>query len=166
MAIKRSRSAASSQPIHGTCVAVGGRGVLIRGRSGAGKSDLALRLIGEGARLVADDQVLVRRAAGKVIASAPKILRGLIEVRGVGIVPVPAAASATLALIVDLVAPSAVARLPEPAFATLAGVSIPVAKVAPFEASAPHKVLLALRFGAGSTGRIRRSRSSVRTPSS
>lgn len=164
MTIKRTRSLASSPSIHGTCVAIGRRGVLIRGRSGAGKSDLALRLIGDGARLIADDQVLLRRAAGKVIASAPQALRGLIEVRGIGIVPVPTAASVELCLVVDLVAPRAVARLPEPAFATIEGLSIPAVRVAPFEASAPLKVRLALRFGAGSTGRDRRSRSpSVRT---
>jgi len=164
MTITRSRSSAPSPSIHGTCVAVGRHGVLIRGRSGAGKSDLALRLIGEGARLVADDQVVLRRAAGKIIASAPKTLRGLIEARGVGIVSVPTAASAALCLIVELVAPRTVARLPDPAFATVAGVAIPVVRLAPFEASAPLKVRLALRFGAGSTGPVRRSRSpSVRT---
>jgi serine kinase of HPr protein (carbohydrate metabolism regulator) len=162
MTIKK--SLASSQPIYGTCVAVGRRGVLIRGRSGAGKSDLALRLIADGARLVADDQVLLRRVAGKVTASAPKTLRGLIEVRGVGIVPVPTASSAALCLIVDLVSPRAVPRLPEPVFATLAGVAVPLVIVTPFEASAPLKVRLALRFGAGSTDRDRRSRSpSART---
>ena len=159
MTAKPSRSPARSAPIHGTCVAIGRCGVLIRGRSGAGKSDLALRLIGDGARLVADDQVLLRRAAGKLTASAPKILRGLIEVRGVGIVPVPTQSSAELCLIVDLVAPRAVPRLPEPAFATLAGLAVAVVRLTPFEASAPLKVRLALRFGAGSTGRVSRSRS-------
>jgi HPr kinase/phosphorylase len=164
MTIKRTRSFASSPSIHGTCVAIGRRGVLIRGRSGAGKSDLALRLIGDGARLIADDRVLLRRVAGKVIAAAPTTLRGLIEVRGVGIVSVPTSASAKLCLIVDLVASRAVVRLPEPAVATVAGVSIPVVRLAPLEASSPIKVRLALRFGAGSTGRIRRPRSSsVRT---
>ena len=154
----------ASQPIHGTCVAVGRRGVLIRGRSGAGKSDLALRLIADGARLVADDQVLLRRVARKVMASAPKTVRGLIEVRGVGIVPVPTAASTPLCLIVDLVSPRAVPRLPEPELATLAGIAIPVMRLTPYEASAALKVRLALRFGAGSTGRDRRSRSlSART---
>ncbi|MBM3488544.1 MAG: hypothetical protein FJX67_18250, partial [Alphaproteobacteria bacterium] len=50
--------------LHATCIAVDGIGVLVRGASGAGKSDLALRLIDAGARLVADDQVLVEAAAG------------------------------------------------------------------------------------------------------
>lgn len=158
MKSKRLRPPAHSAPIHGTCVAIGRRGVLLRGRSGAGKSDLALRLIADGARLVADDQVLLHRVAAKVIASSPKSLRGLIEVRGVGIVPVPTSPSVELRLIVDLVAPGAVPRLPEPALVTMAGLAIPVVSIAPFEASAPLKVRLALRFGAGSTGRARRSR--------
>ena len=163
-AMSAKQSPALSQPVHGTCVAIGRRGVLIRGRSGAGKSDLALRLMADGARLVADDQVLLRHVAGKVMASAPKKLHGLIEVRGIGIVPVPTASAAMLWLIVDLVAPRAVARLPEPVFATLAGVTVPLVRLTPFEASAPLKVRLALRFGAGSTGRDRRSRSlSART---
>ena len=157
-AMTSKKSPASSQPIHGTCVAVGRRGVLIRGRSGAGKSDLALRLIADGARLVADDQVLLRRVAGKMIASAPKTLCGLIEVRGIGIVSVPTTFSVPLCLIVDLVSLRAVPRLPEMVFATMAGIAVPLVKLTPFEASAPLKVRLALRFGAGSTGGHRRSR--------
>lgn len=145
----------AAQPIHGTCVAIGSHGVLIRGRSGAGKSDLALRLIAEGARLVADDQVLVRAVAGHLVARAPEPIRGLIEVRGVGLVPAPTAASARIGLVVDLAASHAVARLPEPQSTRIQGVDVPLATLAPFEASAAIKVRLALRFGAGSTGPAR-----------
>jgi len=71
--------------IHGTCVALSGLGVLLRGPSGSGKSDLALRLIDGGAKLVADDQVeLALDAAGRVMARAPATLSGLLEVRGIG----------------------------------------------------------------------------------
>lgn len=162
----RARNAVASrtgpQPIHGTCVAIGGRGILIRGGSGAGKSDLALRLIAEGARLVADDQVLVGRVAGRLVARAPEPIRGLIEVRGVGLVPAPTAASARLALVVDLAPAGSVPRLPEPRSTRIDGIDIPVAALAPFEASAPIKVRLALRFGAGTTGAIRRSRATAK----
>jgi serine kinase of HPr protein (carbohydrate metabolism regulator) len=155
---KRARAPrAGAQPIHGTCVALGARGVLIRGRSGAGKSDLALRLIAEGARLVADDQVLVQAVAGRIVARAPDPIRGLIEVRGVGLVPAPTTASATIRLVVDLAAARAVPRLPEPQSTRIAGIDIPLATLAPFEASAAIKVRLALRFGAGSTGPARRA---------
>jgi HPr kinase/phosphorylase len=151
--------ARSSRPVlvHGTCVAIGARGVLIRGRSGAGKSDLALRLIEAGARLVADDQVQLTPAATAPVASAPNSIRGLIEARGVGIVAVPTRAAAPLRLIVDLVGSGAVPRLPEPRRVRIAGAEIPAIALAPFEGSAPLKVRLALRFGAGSTRPMRAS---------
>jgi serine kinase of HPr protein (carbohydrate metabolism regulator) len=161
MAARGSRARRSgAQPIHGTCVALGNRGVLIRGRSGAGKSDLALRLIAEGARLIADDQVLVEAVAGRLVARAPEPIRGLIEVRGVGLVPAPTASSAAVRLVIDLAAARAVPRLPEPRSTRIAGIDVPLATLAPFEASAAIKVRLALRFGAGTTGpAIRRASS-------
>lgn len=135
--------------VHGTAVAIDGRGVLLRGVPGAGKSDLALRLIDGGARLIADDRVDVRVADGRVAISAPTTLAGLIEARGVGIVPVGAVASAPLALVVDLVAPDHVPRLPDPSTCEIAGIAIAHVRLAPFEASAPAKVRLALAVAAG-----------------
>ena len=137
--------------VHGTCVAVGARGVLIRGRSGAGKSDLALRLIDAGARLVADDQVRLTPSGTAPVASAPTSIRGLIEARGVGIVALPTRAAARVRLVVDLVGPRSVPRLPAPLRVSLVGASVPAIVLTPFEGSAPLKVRLALRFGAGST---------------
>jgi hypothetical protein len=87
--------------IHGTCVVLQAKGVLLLGASGAGKSDLALRLIHDGATLVADDRVVLGLKAGKITASAPTTIAGLIEVRGLGIVKLPARA-ANLALVVQL----------------------------------------------------------------
>ncbi len=131
--------------VHGTCVAIDGVGVLLRGPSGAGKSDLALRLIDRGASLVADDQVLLDGIDGRLVARAPEALFGRIEVRGVGILDVPAVASAAVGLLVDLVPPEAVERLPERRRETLAGVTLPVLRLTPFEASAATKVRLAAR---------------------
>jgi HPr kinase/phosphorylase len=133
--------------IHATCVAVDGAGVLIRGPSGSGKSDLALRLIDAGAVLVADDRVLLTPGApgGPPAAAPPPALAGRIEVRGIGIVALPHLASAPLALVVDLVAPHAVERLPEPGRAALCGAALPRIALAPFEASAVAKVRLAVR---------------------
>lgn len=130
--------------LHGTAIALGGRGVLLLGPSGSGKSDLALRLIDEGARLVADDRVVLRAAAGRLIARAPDALRGLLEVRGIGIVTLPSLASVPLALAVDLVPPEQVERLPEAAEWGYAGISLPRLALAPFEASAPAKLRLAV----------------------
>ena len=57
--------ALSSETLHMSCVAIDGRAVLIAGRSGRGKSDLALRLLDRGAGLVSDDYVFVRRSEGR-----------------------------------------------------------------------------------------------------
>lgn len=133
---------------HATCVDIDGIGVLLRGPSGSGKSDLALRLIEGGARLVADDRVELAPAGGRVIASAPAALRGRIEVRGLGIVAVDAIPETSIELVVDLVAPDAVERLPAPATAEVIGLRLPLLRLAPFEASATAKVRVALKAAA------------------
>ena len=137
--------------IHATCVALrqgrSWRAALLRGPSGAGKSDLALRLIESGARLVADDQTELSLQDGRVIASAPATIRELIEVRGVGIVRLGRdrlARRAAVVLLIDLVSPDRIVRLPEPSRETLLGVDLPVLALAPFEASASAKLRLAL----------------------
>jgi serine kinase of HPr protein (carbohydrate metabolism regulator) len=139
--------------IHGTAIAVGDRSVLIRGRSGAGKSDLALRclavpvgyFVASPPRLVADDRVMVVAGPAGVLVSAPAPLRGLLEVRGVGIIRVPTVDNARLALVADIVAPEEIERLPGllPS-ADICGTAVPRMLIAPFEVSAPLKLLLAL----------------------
>ena len=138
--------------IHAACVAIGGAAVLLRGPSGAGKSDLALRLIEGGGKLVADDQVLLTAENGRLVARAPAPIAGKLEVRGLGIVPVAIAAEAPVGLIVDLVAADAVERLPEPQRETILGIEIARARLAPFEASAPAKLRLALAGARGNIG--------------
>ena len=139
--------------VHGTCVALGERAVLLRGESGAGKSDLALRFLaleGEGGDtplLVADDQVWVEaRGDGSVVASAPGTLAGRIEVRGVGIMQVPHRKEATLVLVCDLSARESVPRLPpEPLDKTeVAGIPLPCLRLTAFESSAALKLKMAL----------------------
>ena len=132
--------------LHASCVAIGRKAVLLLGPSGAGKSDLALRLIDQGARLVADDRTDLMLDRGCWIASAPKTIAGLIEVRGLGIVTMPVLNRAQVMLAVRL--SKQVPRLPEPDFfhpAGKKGVKIPQIALNPFEASAPAKVRLALR---------------------
>lgn len=126
--------------VHGTAVALDGEAVLLRGPPGAGKSDLALRLIDGGGRLVADDQSEIFRRSDRLWVRAPAALAGLLEIRGIGILPVAAMAEAPLALLVDLVAPAAVERLPEAAVENLLGLSLPRLALAPFEASAVAKL--------------------------
>ena len=130
--------------IHAGCVAIGGRGVLIAGASGRGKSDLALRLIDGGALLVSDDYTMLTVAGDRLIGSAPKTIAGRIEIRGVGIVELPAMAEVPIALHVDLDAPPA--RLPEPKRIEIRGIALPSLALAALEASAPIKLEQALRL--------------------
>ena len=130
--------------LHGTSVALGGDGVLLRGPSGCGKSDLALRLIDGGARLIADDQTELRLSGHDVIASPPATIAGQLEVRGVGILRLPFASRVPLRLVVDLVPPETVERMPEEAHRELLGRPIPCLSLAPFEASTPAKIRFAL----------------------
>jgi hypothetical protein len=174
--------------LHGTCVAIRGRGVLLLGPSGAGKSDLALRLIDRGAALVGDDGIEVERVPAAdlapntppphgreprslptpreetasppsqeqrnvgdrtgLVARAGPNLHGLLEVRGLGILPFPALAEAPLALAV-LLGP-AVPRMPDdpPPTRDMLGVALPLVMLDPREPSAAVKVEQALlRYG-------------------
>jgi HPr kinase/phosphorylase len=139
--------------VPGTCVALGQKAALLRGGSGAGKSDLALRFIALASdkdlqpSLVADDQVVVEPSgdAGLVV-SPPTPLAGKIEIRGLGIVEVPHLAEARLVLAVDLVRPEEVPRMPAdpPESTEIAGKRIPLLRLSAFEPSAPLKLRLAL----------------------
>lgn len=92
----------SSTIVHASCVAVGGRGVLILGESGAGKSALALQLMALGARLVSDDRTILVAGPEGLTARAPEAIRGRIEARFVGLLRAEAVASAAIVLAVTL----------------------------------------------------------------
>lgn len=137
----------------GTVIALGSNAVLIRGAPGSGKSDLALRclslaptaLVPSPPMLVADDRVDITRTQGRLKAEAPATIRGKMEVRGLGIVTVPCTESAELVLVADLTAPERIERFPDPQPVTdLMGVQLPLLYLAPFQAAAPVKLLLAL----------------------
>lgn len=131
------------ETIHASCVAIGDAAVLIAGRSGAGKSDLALRLIDRGARLVSDDYTELRREGAALVARPPGALAGKIEVRGIGIVAMEHRADVAVRLIV--VIDDAPPRLPDPpARRTLAGVALREIALPSLEPSAPVKVEIAL----------------------
>ncbi len=139
--------------LHGTALALGDRGVLIRGPSGSGKSDLALRvlalrpgpLVPQQPMLIADDRVLVVRRTGVLFLECPNTIIGLIEVRGVGIMRVPSIAAARLVLVIDLMGQDDVPRMPEAgAEVEICGVPVHHVRLAPFEQSAPLKLVLAI----------------------
>ena len=138
--------------LHASSVARGAEAVLLLGPPGSGKSDLALRLIQGGWSLVADDRCALRADGETLRAEAPAALRGMLEVRGLGVfdgLPV-AGPDAALRLAVRLVPPGAVPRLPSPAAWTCAAGGAPLPEVA-LDAgpSAPAKVSLALDAALG-----------------
>ncbi len=139
--------------LHASCAALGGDAVILLGPPGSGKSDLVLRLIQDPAwRLVADDQVAITAEPGALRVAPPSPLRGLLEVRGIGIVadlPVAEDPPPMLRLAVHLVPRPAVPRLPEPATWDCAGVGIPAVTLHGHDASAPAKIALALAAACG-----------------
>jgi|JI6StandDraft_1071083.scaffolds.fasta_scaffold26146_2 HPr kinase/phosphorylase len=134
---------AEDRLVHASCVACRGRAILIIGPSGSGKSDLALRLIDRGARLVSDDQTLVTLENGRLLASPPRTIQGLVEVRGLGLRTTEWEAQVPLALAIELGAE--VARYPlEPRVLTVSGIDLPLVRLDGFHASTPLKVEFAL----------------------
>jgi serine kinase of HPr protein (carbohydrate metabolism regulator) len=131
-----------SVQVHGTSVELGGMAILLRGMSGSGKSDLALRLIDRGARLIADDRTQITREGRRLMASSPAPIIGLLEVRGVGVMTVASMDTAPLGLIVDLVDNRAVERLPDPEYVDVLGLRVRRLRLAPFAASTPAKLRL------------------------
>jgi serine kinase of HPr protein (carbohydrate metabolism regulator) len=142
--------------VHASCVAFGSRAVLIRGKSGSGKSDLVLRLIdSEGfgigdrplrAKLVADDQVILTKMGKTLLASPPPTIAGKLEIRGVGILEMPWVGGVALQLVVDLMPFAEIPRMPEaPEMMTsLLGANIRCLALDPSQPSAPARIRSAL----------------------
>jgi serine kinase of HPr protein (carbohydrate metabolism regulator) len=116
---------------HGTAVLLGETGVLIRGKARSGKSALALSLLrraeilGLRARLVSDDQVLLRAEDGRLLARPPASIAGRMEISGVGIFPEDFVEEAEIHLLLNLEPASYVERLPEKNAEELLGVVLP-----------------------------------------
>lgn len=135
------------EQIHATCVEMDGKGVLLMGPPGSGKSDLALRLIDGGARLVADDRTDLVLNDDKLTARAPKELAGKIEVRGIGIVALDTVQDIPVALVIEMAPAEELERIPDPASFEVLGARIPRVRLDPFQASATAKVRVALKHG-------------------
>jgi serine kinase of HPr protein (carbohydrate metabolism regulator) len=139
---------ASSQPTHATVVArrceveAGWRAAILTGPPGSGKSDLALRLLARGWRLVSDDYVYLFASGGALFARAPDAIEGRMEIRGHGVASIRSLRLARVNLTVELVK-GEVERLPEAAVRLHCGIPTPLLRLDPREASACEKVAAA-----------------------
>ena len=131
--------------IYATSVSLNHKGILLLGKSGTGKSDLALRLIeGMGAILISDDRTEIFAENNCVYASCPEPIKGLLEVRGVGIIKKNFIPKEKIHLIVELVEDrKQIDRLPNKEFFEYKGIKVTKIKVYPFEESAVYKIKLA-----------------------
>ncbi len=130
--------------IHGSAVQIGNNAVIIIGDSGTGKSDLALRLIDRGAKLIADDQMIIHGDKNTPIISQTQHHIDAIEIRGVGIIKYSCVNNVPLTLCIKTA--DRYDRYPVPIPMSEFGVfSIPTIKIAAFENSAPIKVEMALK---------------------
>ncbi|KZY03196.1 MULTISPECIES: HPr kinase/phosphorylase [unclassified Sulfitobacter] len=139
----------TSITVHGSCVAIDGRGLLIIGPSGSGKSSLSLRLLSLGAQLVADDRTVLKRTDGHLAATAPGAIAGVIEARGVGLLVHPAQSGVVLAAVVDM-GTEEKARLPERHIRTYLGVTLPCLH----NADSPHFAAALLLYMKGGMKRF------------
>ena len=140
--------------VHGTAIALDSQGVLLRGASGAGKSDLALRLIEAGGRLVADDRVDLTLEGNTVLMSAPETIQGKLEIRGLGIVEIAFIDESPLTLICDLHPFDLIDRLPEQLDEMVLGCPVRTLGLDPRAASAVVIIRYALKVAAGEIGLV------------
>ena len=119
------------------------RGVLIQGASGMGKSDLALRLMQLGARLVADDRSQIWASGSQLYVRCPDTIAGKIEARTLGILDVPYLPMSRVEIVIQLTH-DAIDRLPEPRKISLCDIDLPLLTLDPRPFSAPTLVVQAL----------------------
>lgn len=135
--------------LHATALVAGGTGLLIRGPSGSGKSRLALALIelchgrGRFAALIADDRVWISVHGGRLVATAPEAIAGLIEIRGYGPAALEYEKRAVIDRLVMLVDPEAAPRHRTDAVETLEGLVLPRLDLAARDAAGAARAVLA-----------------------
>ena len=134
--------------LHATCISLKNKGVLIIGKSGSGKSDLALRAIMQkGAKLVADDRTDIALKNNNIYASCPKPVQGLLEVRGIGIIKPPFKLTQKINLVIELVDKiQKIERLPTEEFYEISGIKLKKIRLYPFELSSLEKLELACKI--------------------
>jgi len=135
--------------LHGSCAALEGEAVLLLAPPGGGKSDLLLRLLGQGWELVADDQVMLEADQGLLHAAPPPALAGRMEVFGLGLIEGLAWRAASLRLAVRLVPQAGLSRLPQPQNWEALGLSLPLLHLNAAAPAAPEILRRALDVLAG-----------------
>ena len=129
--------------IHSTSVVIDDNGVLILGDSGSGKSDLALRLIDNGATLISDDISICRKNSNNIYLYCPPEIKGLLEVREVGIITVPFVERIKLRLVVNLKSNNN-ERFPKDSCFRILGIKIPIINIEGKNSSAVAKIKVKL----------------------
>jgi len=141
--------------VHGSCIAIGGHGVLLTGPSGSGKSDCALRLLDDGAMLVSDDQTCLTPdiSRNSLNATAPESIKGLLEIRGLGIVRWDSVDNAPLRLVIAGCDADKVERMPDLTSrdmqATFGDILVPQLQFDLRHAATPAKIRAALAVVTG-----------------
>ena len=129
--------------IHSTSVVIDDNGVLILGDSGSGKSDLALRLIDNGATLISDDISICRKNSNNIYLYCPPEIKGLLEVREIGIITVPFVERIKLRLVVNLKSNNN-ERFPKDNSYRILGINIPIINIEGKNSSAVAKIKVKL----------------------
>ena len=129
--------------IHSTSVVIDDNGVLILGDSGSGKSDLALRLIDSGATLISDDISICRKNSNNIYLYCPPEIKGLLEVREIGIITVPFVEKIKLRLVVNLKSNNN-ERFPKDSCFRILGIKIPIINIEGKNSSAVAKIKVKL----------------------
>ena len=129
--------------IHSTSVVIDDNGVLILGDSGSGKSDLALRLIDNGATLISDDISICRKNSNNIYLYCPPEIKGLLEVRDIGVITVPFVEKIKLRLVVNLKSNNN-ERFPKDSSFRILGIKIPIINIEGKNSSAVAKIKVKL----------------------
>jgi serine kinase of HPr protein (carbohydrate metabolism regulator) len=120
---------------HACALEIHQKGILIKGVSGSGKTSLCLGLLEQAERrqigcfFITDDQALISFKSGKIFASAPESIQGLVEIRGYGIIPYSNKTRTEISLVVELVDDATVERMPDTTTIELENTIVPYLKV-------------------------------------
>lgn len=136
--------------VYGNCIDFDGNGIIILGKSSMGKSDLTYRLIeNHGANLVSDDHIIIEKEENNLIAKTVENIKGLIEIRNIGIIKISHIEKTKIKLIIELEKQENLERMPEDEFLEIDGIKIKKIKLDAFEQSTELKIITALKIELG-----------------